>query len=203
MAPRKGKEKKEEQVISLGPQVAEGENVFGVCHIFASFNDTFVHVTDLSGKWVLHAGHLAAYLAPSLLEREIIFDENARKNPWVSTEISACFPQCLEAVLQEGKGNCFFFWTGPFPFAGKPSAVWLVAWRWRLTEMSLLPTQLCWQPRMLPRGARSWASLPCTSSCGLPVGIGMSESMLGFGTRPDYVWLSSGPSVLALPKLAV
>merc|ERR1711918_111247 len=27
-----------------------GENVFGVAHIFASFNDTFVHVTDLSGK---------------------------------------------------------------------------------------------------------------------------------------------------------
>ncbi|KAM7340816.1 hypothetical protein ACRRTK_001431 [Alexandromys fortis] len=50
MAPHKGKEKKEEQVISLGPQVAEGENVFGVCHIFASFSDTFVHVTDLSGK---------------------------------------------------------------------------------------------------------------------------------------------------------
>uniref|UniRef100_A0A2R9BFE1 Small ribosomal subunit protein uS11 n=1 Tax=Pan paniscus TaxID=9597 RepID=A0A2R9BFE1_PANPA len=44
MAPGKGKEKKEEQVINLGPQVAEGENVFGVCHIFASFNDTFVHV---------------------------------------------------------------------------------------------------------------------------------------------------------------
>lgn len=43
-------EEEEEQVISLGPQVAEGENVFGVCHIFASFNDTFVHVTDLSGK---------------------------------------------------------------------------------------------------------------------------------------------------------
>ena len=37
MAPHKGKEKKEEQVISLGPQVAEGENVFGACHIFASF----------------------------------------------------------------------------------------------------------------------------------------------------------------------
>ncbi|KAG5198381.1 hypothetical protein JEQ12_008071 [Ovis aries] len=36
MAPHKGKEKKEEQVISLSPQVAEGENVFGVCHIFAS-----------------------------------------------------------------------------------------------------------------------------------------------------------------------
>uniref|UniRef100_A0A2I3G9F3 Small ribosomal subunit protein uS11 n=1 Tax=Nomascus leucogenys TaxID=61853 RepID=A0A2I3G9F3_NOMLE len=44
---------KEEQVISLRPQVAEGENVFGVCHIFASFNDTFVHVTDLSGKEIV------------------------------------------------------------------------------------------------------------------------------------------------------
>uniref|UniRef100_A0A4W2HDT8 Small ribosomal subunit protein uS11 n=1 Tax=Bos indicus x Bos taurus TaxID=30522 RepID=A0A4W2HDT8_BOBOX len=44
------KNKKEEQVISLGPQVAEGENIFGLCHIFASFNDTFVHVTNLSGK---------------------------------------------------------------------------------------------------------------------------------------------------------
>jgi small subunit ribosomal protein S14e len=30
--------------------VAEGEQVFGVAHIYASFNDTFVHVTDLSGK---------------------------------------------------------------------------------------------------------------------------------------------------------
>lgn len=40
---------KEEQV-QLGPQVAEGEIVFGVAHIYASFNDTFVHVTDPSGK---------------------------------------------------------------------------------------------------------------------------------------------------------
>lgn len=31
----------------------EGELVWGVCHIFASFNDTFVHVTDLSGKETL------------------------------------------------------------------------------------------------------------------------------------------------------
>jgi hypothetical protein len=31
-------------------QVPEGENVFGVAHIYASFNDTFVHVTDISGK---------------------------------------------------------------------------------------------------------------------------------------------------------
>ncbi len=36
--------------VSLGPQVREGELVFGVCHIYASFNDTFVHVTDLTGR---------------------------------------------------------------------------------------------------------------------------------------------------------
>ncbi|KAL7074015.1 hypothetical protein ACQ4LE_006604 [Meloidogyne hapla] len=50
MAARKGKVKEEQAVVTLGPQVREGENVFGVAHIFASFNDTFVHVTDLSGR---------------------------------------------------------------------------------------------------------------------------------------------------------
>lgn len=50
MAPRKNKTVKEEVQVSLGPQVREGEIVFGVAHIYASFNDTFVHVTDLSGK---------------------------------------------------------------------------------------------------------------------------------------------------------
>merc|ERR1711933_216079 len=49
MAPRRGKTAPQEQVV-LGPQAKEGENVFGVAHIYASFNDTFVHVTDLSGK---------------------------------------------------------------------------------------------------------------------------------------------------------
>nr|QLA09572.1 40S small subunit ribosomal protein uS11 [Euglena gracilis]6ZJ3_SO Chain SO, Ribosomal protein uS11 [Euglena gracilis] len=33
-----------------GPQTAAGDLVFGVCHIYASFNDTFVHVTDISGR---------------------------------------------------------------------------------------------------------------------------------------------------------
>merc|ERR1712156_565771 len=33
-----------------GPQVRDGENVVGVAHIFAIFKDTFVHITDLSGK---------------------------------------------------------------------------------------------------------------------------------------------------------
>ena len=50
VAPHEGKEKREEQVTSLGPQVTEGENVFVACQTFASFSDTLVHVTDLSGK---------------------------------------------------------------------------------------------------------------------------------------------------------
>ena len=50
MPPRKGKTEKVEEVVTLGPKVAEGENVFGVAHIYASFNDTFIHITDLSGK---------------------------------------------------------------------------------------------------------------------------------------------------------
>lgn len=50
---KKGGKSQVEQNIQLGPVVREGENVFGVCHIFASFNDTFVHVTDLSGRETL------------------------------------------------------------------------------------------------------------------------------------------------------
>uniref|UniRef100_A0A4X2LJT6 Small ribosomal subunit protein uS11 n=1 Tax=Vombatus ursinus TaxID=29139 RepID=A0A4X2LJT6_VOMUR len=71
MAPCKGKEKKEEQVISLGPQVAEGENVFSVCHIFASFSDTFVHVTDLSGKETIceSSPYAAAMAAQDVAQR--------------------------------------------------------------------------------------------------------------------------------------
>jgi len=33
-----------------GLTAAQGELVFGVARIFASFNDTFVHITDLSGR---------------------------------------------------------------------------------------------------------------------------------------------------------
>ncbi|AOW03639.1 40S ribosomal protein S14 [Yarrowia lipolytica] len=36
--------------VTLGPQAREGELVFGVARIFASFNDTFVHITDLTGR---------------------------------------------------------------------------------------------------------------------------------------------------------
>jgi hypothetical protein len=38
---KKTREPKEENV-TLGPAVREGEHVFGVAHIFASFNDTFI-----------------------------------------------------------------------------------------------------------------------------------------------------------------
>ncbi|RZS17156.1 hypothetical protein BHM03_00049270 [Ensete ventricosum] len=38
---KKTREPKEDNV-TLGPAVREGELVFGVAHIFASFNDTFI-----------------------------------------------------------------------------------------------------------------------------------------------------------------
>lgn len=44
---------KEEKQIYFGPtrtQGVEQENCFGVCHIKATFNNTFIHVTDLSGR---------------------------------------------------------------------------------------------------------------------------------------------------------
>merc|ERR1711968_410335 len=50
MGKKEAKKEEEKPVVSLGPQVQPGELVFGVCHVFASFNDTFVHVTDLSGR---------------------------------------------------------------------------------------------------------------------------------------------------------
>jgi small subunit ribosomal protein S14e len=52
-ATKKVVKKVEENNASLANTIREGEVVFGVCHIFASFNDTFVHVTDLSGKETL------------------------------------------------------------------------------------------------------------------------------------------------------
>eukprot|EP00286_Rhodomonas_abbreviata_P011931 CAMPEP_0181325204 /NCGR_PEP_ID=MMETSP1101-20121128/20793_1 /TAXON_ID=46948 /ORGANISM="Rhodomonas abbreviata, Strain Caron Lab Isolate" /LENGTH=154 /DNA_ID=CAMNT_0023433481 /DNA_START=22 /DNA_END=486 /DNA_ORIENTATION=- len=52
---REKEETKEEptKAKTLGPNVKEGEEVFGVAHIFASFNDTFIHVTDPSGRETL------------------------------------------------------------------------------------------------------------------------------------------------------
>merc|ERR1712021_37068 len=51
MAPKAAKKEDGEVIKSaLAAQVKDGEMVFGVAHLFASFNDTFVHITDLSGR---------------------------------------------------------------------------------------------------------------------------------------------------------
>jgi len=51
MADKKGaKPEAENTQLSLGLQPKEGEIIMAVCHIYASFNDTFVHVTDPSGR---------------------------------------------------------------------------------------------------------------------------------------------------------
>ena len=44
---------KGKEVKTLGPQVQDNELVFGVAHILATWNDTFIHVTDLSGRETL------------------------------------------------------------------------------------------------------------------------------------------------------
>ena len=46
-----GGEEVEAKGVNLGPQeLPTGEELFGVCHICATFTDTFIHVTDLSGR---------------------------------------------------------------------------------------------------------------------------------------------------------
>ena len=53
--PKKNKDagEKEEKVTTYGPpQLTEGKegNNFGVVHLLATFNNTYIHVTDLSGR---------------------------------------------------------------------------------------------------------------------------------------------------------
>ena len=45
-----GEEAEVKGAVNLGPTDLAGEDLFGVCHICATFNDTFIHVTDLSGR---------------------------------------------------------------------------------------------------------------------------------------------------------
>lgn len=49
MAESSKKEKAVAEVTTLDRKLGDGEEYFAVAHIFASFNDTFVHITDLSG----------------------------------------------------------------------------------------------------------------------------------------------------------
>ncbi|KAI8871026.1 ribosomal protein S14 [Ramicandelaber brevisporus] len=53
MSKKVSKKVQVQEQVSLGPKVREGELVFGVAHILASHNDTFVHVTDLTGRETL------------------------------------------------------------------------------------------------------------------------------------------------------
>lgn len=50
MAESNKKEKAVAEVTTLDKKLGDGEEYFAVAHIFASFNDTFVHITDLSGN---------------------------------------------------------------------------------------------------------------------------------------------------------
>merc|ERR1712199_131718 len=55
MATKKQTEKDEAEAAkpklsALASQLGENELVFGVAHIYASYNDTFVHITDLTGR---------------------------------------------------------------------------------------------------------------------------------------------------------
>ena len=50
--PKKEAKVKEEKVTYFGPAKTgtSEQNVFGVVHLLATFNNTFIHVTDLSGR---------------------------------------------------------------------------------------------------------------------------------------------------------
>merc|ERR1711904_318836 len=50
---KKGEETGETKLSSLAQQLKENELVFGVAHIYASYNDTFVPITDLTGRETL------------------------------------------------------------------------------------------------------------------------------------------------------
>ena len=53
MPPKKTDKVKEEKVTYFGPPqtgAAKGNYNFGVVHMLATFNNTFIHVTDLSGR---------------------------------------------------------------------------------------------------------------------------------------------------------
>ncbi|KAL5213616.1 hypothetical protein ABZP36_002768 [Zizania latifolia] len=56
---KKTREPKDENV-TLGPTVREGEYVFGVAHIFASFNDTFILASSLAALKINYIVYLAS-----------------------------------------------------------------------------------------------------------------------------------------------
>ena len=86
------------EVVRLGPVVREGEQVFGVAHIYASFNDTFVHVTDMRCVLFLfdcgERGWLRAPWAPSRVHPRSP-SLNSYPHPPLSCAPAAAARRCL------------------------------------------------------------------------------------------------------------
>lgn len=87
----------QEENVTLGPATREGELVWGVAHIFASFNDTFVHVTDLSGKVRYDAAAAVAAAGPCLLHRCLVKSRAQRVHVCFAPPhpLHACTRHCL------------------------------------------------------------------------------------------------------------
>ncbi|KAL8739948.1 MAG: hypothetical protein Q9190_007296 [Brigantiaea leucoxantha] len=83
MPPKKKIERGPAENISLGPNVREGELVFGVARIFASFNDTFVHITDLRPQrlisWVIPVAARKVSLFPPALSTQTSVPNESQK----------------------------------------------------------------------------------------------------------------------------
>lgn len=115
---------------SLYDNVFANKQVFGVCHIFASFNDTFVHVTDLSGKETI-----ARITGTPFLLRHYLRD------------------RILSAYLLTGGMKVKADRDESSPYAAvRPSSVFLRLFFFLTCQNS--PGHRCWQPRIVPHDAR-------------------------------------------------
>ncbi|PWZ05190.1 40S ribosomal protein S14 [Zea mays] len=99
MSRRKTREPKEENV-TLGPTVREGEFVFGVAHIFASFNDTFIHVTDLSGRETL------VRITGTILQPGFILDLDVKSGMKVKADRDESSPYAAMLAAQDVAQRC-------------------------------------------------------------------------------------------------
>ena len=105
MAPKKKGTGAEENV-TLGPSTREGELVYGVAHIFASFNDTFVHVTDLSGRETLVRVTGGMKVKADRDESSPYAAMLAAQDVAVRCKVGLCFSSALQ-VLQTDDILCF------------------------------------------------------------------------------------------------
>lgn len=98
MAPKKKGTGAEENV-TLGPSTREGELVYGVAHIFASFNDTFVHVTDLSGRETLVRVTGGMKVKADRDESSPYAAMLAAQDVAVRCKVGQCLPSTLQVLL--------------------------------------------------------------------------------------------------------